>query len=249
MEINFKDKVVLVTGAAGGIGYTTAKMFVESGAKVIITDINKELLEQSAKELNTDYFVCDVSKESEVKNVIENIVLNFGKLDCAYNNVGIQVPVAEISEADGAEFDRAISVNLKGMWNCLKYEMKQMKAQTQGGAIVNCSSQCGLLAQNGLGAYTASKHGVLGLTKVAALEGAKYKIRVNAICPGATDTPMVRQAIKDYPEHMKNVIDGIPLKRIADSTEIASAVLYLCHEQAGFITGEIMAVDGGCSLV
>ena len=173
----------------------------------------------------------------------------FGRLDAAYNNVGIQAPVAEIAEAEGADFDRVIAVNLRGMWNSLKYELRQMKAQGTGGAIVNCSSQCGLLAQPGLGAYTASKHGVIGLTKVAALEYAKDKIRVNAICPGTTDTPMVRAAIRDYPEHMGKVIGGIPLGRTGTPEEIASAVLYLTSYYAGFITGEIIAIDGGCILV
>jgi NAD(P)-dependent dehydrogenase (short-subunit alcohol dehydrogenase family) len=135
------------------------------------------------------------------------------------------------------------------MWNCLKYELKQMKKQGKGGSIINCSSQCGVIAQSGMGAYTSSKHGVIGLTKVAALENAKTGIRVNAICPGTTDTPMVKKAIQDFPEHMKKVIEGIPLGRIATPQEVASAVLFLASDYAGFITGEIMNIDGGCALV
>lgn len=254
MEISFKDKSVLVTGGAGGISFETAKMFAKAGANVTIIDLNQDQLDLAKKELEKFgnkvlALVCDVSKEEAVKTIVEKIVAEFGKLDIAYNNVGIQVPVATIDEASGDDFDKCISVNLKGMWNSLKYEIKQMKKQGKGGSIINCSSQCGVMAQAGLGAYSSSKHGVIGLTKVAALENAKNGIRVNAICPGTTDTPMVQKAIKDFPEHMKNVIEGIPLGRIATSQEIASAVLYLASDYAGFVTGEIMNLDGGSALV
>ena len=254
MDISFKGKVCLVTGGAGGIGFEAARMYAEAGASVAVTDINGALLREAEAKLK-EYgggvlaIECDVSDEKAVENAVDAAVSKFGRLDAAYNNVGIQAPVAEIAEAEGADFDRVIAVNLRGMWNSLKYELRQMKAQGTGGAIVNCSSQCGLLAQPGLGAYTASKHGVIGLTKVAALEYAKDKIRVNAICPGTTDTPMVRAAIRDYPEHMGKVIGGIPLGRTGTPEEIASAVLYLTSDYAGFITGEIIAIDGGCILV
>ena len=254
MELSFKGKSVLVTGGASGIGLETAKMFAKAGADLTIIDLNKEQLEIARKEIELFgkkvlSIQCDVSKEESVKTVIEKIVETFGKLDVAYNNVGIQVPVATIDEASGDDFDKCIAVNLKGMWNSLKYEIKQMKKQGKGGSIINCSSQCGVMAQPGLGAYSSSKHGVIGLTKVAALENAQNGIRVNAICPGTTDTPMVQKAIKDFPEHMKKVIDGIPLGRIATPQEIGSAVLYLASDYAGFITGEIMNLDGGCALV
>lgn len=254
MELSFKNKTVLITGGASGIGFETAKMFAQSGADVAITDINAELLNNSTETLklsgyNVLAIQCDISVEQEVENAVKQTVEKFGKLNIAYNNVGIQAPVANITEACGADFDHVIAVNLKGMWNSLKYELRQMKVQGKGGAVINCSSQCGLLAQPGLGAYSASKHGVIGLTKVAALEVAKDNIRVNAICPGTTDTPMVRTAIKDYPAHMQKVIDGIPLGSIANAQEIASAVLYLASDFAGFVTGEVMALDGGCILV
>ena len=254
MEISFKGKSVLVTGGASGIGLETAKMFAKAGADLTIIDLNKNQLDLAHKDLEklggkVLSLVCDVSKEEEVKNVVDKIVETFGKLDVAYNNVGIQVPVATIDEASGDDFDKCIKVNLKGMWNSLKYEIKQMKKQGKGGSIINCSSQCGVMAQAGLGAYTSSKHGVVGLTKVAALENAKLGIRVNAICPGSTDTPMVQNAIKEFPEHMKKVIGAIPLGRIATPQEIGSAVLYLASDHAGFITGEIMNLDGGCALV
>ena len=254
MELSFKGKSVLVTGGAGGIGFETARMFAKAGADVTIIDLNDNQLNSAKAELektNSKILAlkCDVSKEDQVKDMVDKIVEKFGKLDVAYNNVGIQVPVATIDEASGDDFDKCISVNLKGMWNSLKYEIKQMKKQATGGSIINCSSQCGVMAQAGLGAYTSSKHAVVGLTKVAALENAKNKIRVNCICPGSTDTPMVQKAIQDFPEHMKKVIGAIPLGRIATPEEIGSAVLYLASDYAGFITGEIMNLDGGCALV
>lgn len=183
MEISFKDKSVLVTGGAGGIGFETAKMFAKAGANVTIIDLNQDQLDLAKKELEKFgnkvlALVCDVSKEEAVKTIVEKIVAEFGKLDIAYNNVGIQVPVATIDEASGDDFDKCILVNLKGMWNSLKYEIKQMKKQGKGGSIINCSSQCGVMAQAGLGAYSSSKHGVIGLTKVAALEKQKMELEL-----------------------------------------------------------------------
>lgn len=250
MNLSFQDKVALVVGAAGGIGFATAKAFAEAGARVVIADINKEGIEKAAKLLrNSGYeaigIVCNVADEEDVKHLVEKTVDTFEGLDVAYNNVGIQVPVAKITEADGKDFDRVLAVNLRGMWNCLKYELIQMEKQGRGGAIVNCSSQCGIVGTAGLGAYTASKHGIAGLTKVVALEYARQNIRINAICPGCTDTEMVRQAVKDYPEHMTKTVDAIPLGRMATTEEIASAVLWLCSEYGGFSIGQIMPLDGG----
>lgn len=250
MNLTFENKVALVVGAAGGIGFATAQAFVESGAKVVMADINRTGIEEAAEKLRKHGFeaigiACNVAVEEEVKQLVEKTVEAFGSLDVAYNNVGIQAPVARITEADGKDFDRVIAVNLRGMWNCLKYELLQMEKQGRGGAIVNCSSQCGIVGTAGLGAYTASKHGVAGLTKVTALEYARQNIRINAICPGCTDTEMVRQAVKDYPEHMAKTIDGIPLGRMATVEEIASAVLWLCSDYGGFSIGQIMPLDGG----
>lgn len=250
MNLSFQDKVALIVGAAGGIGFATAKAFAQAGAKVVIADINKVGIENAEEELrNSGYealgVVCDVANEEDVKGLVNKTVEVFGGLDVAYNNVGIQAPVAKITEADGKDFDRVVAVNLRGMWNCLKYELIQLEKQGRGGAIVNCSSQCGIVGTAGLGAYTASKHGVAGLTKVTALEYARQNIRINAICPGCTDTEMVRQAVKDYPEHMAKTIDAIPLGRMATTEEIASAVLWLCSEYGGFSIGQIMPLDGG----
>lgn len=250
MDLRFDNKVALVVGAAGGIGFATAKAFAEAGAKVVIADINQEGIMKAAETLRNQGHkavgvVCDVAVEEQVRLLVEKVVEAYRGLDVAYNNVGIQAPVAKITEADGRDFDRVVAVNLRGMWNCLKYELIQMEKQGRGGAIVNCSSQCGIVGTAGLGAYTASKHGVAGLTKVVALEYARQNIRINAICPGCTDTEMVRQAVKDYPEHMAKTIDAIPLGRMASTEEIASAVLWLCSDYGGFSIGQVMPLDGG----
>ena len=249
MNIRFDDKVILVVGAYSGIGNGAAKALKESGATVVMADVNPAIAEAaSALGEKATGVVCDVADEAQVAALVEGIVAKYGRLDGAYNNVGVQAPVAPIDEADGEAFDRTCRINLRGMWNCLKYEIRQMKKQGRG-AIVNCSSQCGIMALAGLGAYVSTKHGVVGLTKVAALETARSGIRVNAICPGSTDTLMVQNAIRNYPEHMAKVIEAIPMGRIATVAEIVSSVQYLLSDQASFVTGVILPMDGGCSLV
>jgi len=253
MNKSFEGKVALVTGAASGFGFATARAFALAGAAVALADINKEGVERAVRELanagsKVKGYTFDVADESSVSELIKNVVHDFGALDCAYNNVGIHAPEkphACIHEMSSAAFDRVIAVNLKGVWNCTKYEVIQMLKQGSGGAIVNCSSQSGVVGTAGLCAYTASKHGVIGLTKCVALEYAAKGIRVNAICPGTSDTPMVAKAIEDAPEHMKRLIDDIPVKRLGRPEEIASAVLWLCGPGAGFVIGQALTVDGG----
>lgn len=252
MEINFKDKVALVTGAAGGIGLATARMFAQAGASVALIDINPAVMERAA-ELNADGhkalgIVCDVADEQQVKQAVATTVATFGRLDCAYNNVGIHAPRVELADAERKDFDHVMAVNLGGVWNCMKHELRQMREQGSG-AIVNASSQSGLAGLPDMTAYTASKHAVIGLTKCVALEYARRGIRVNCICPGTSDTPMVQQAIAEAPKHMEAVIDAIPIGRLGKAEEIASAVLWLCSNYAGFAIGSQVVMDGGYTII
>lgn len=253
MEILFNEKVALVTGAAGGIGWAVARMFAESGAAVALVDMSEQV-ENRVKELTEKGYKaialrCDVSVEEKVKSMVEQVVATFGQLDIAYNNVGIHASVRkDLAETEGWDFDHVLAVNLRGIWNCMKYELIEMKKQGKG-AIVNCSSQGGLVGIANIDAYTASKHGVLGLTKSAALEYARQGIRINAICPGTCETPMVKHAIEMSPEHMARVIDAIPLGRVGKPEEIASMVLLLCSDYAGFAIGQTWAMDGGYTTI
>jgi len=249
MTAPFHGQVSLVTGAGSGIGLATARAFAQAGAAVALADVDQGSAHAAAEQLTAEghralAIGCDVTDEAQVAAMVEQTVATFGRLDAAYNNAGIHAPVTETADAEGADFDRVIAVNLRGIWSCMKYELRQMRAQNSG-AIVNCSSQSGLVGTAGLGAYTASKHAVIGLTRAAALEYAARGIRINAICPGTSDTPMVAQAIADAPEHMAQVIDEIPVKRLGRAEEIASAVLWLCSPGAGFTVGQALAVDGG----
>ena len=247
MNFDFTDKVVLITGGYGGIGLATAKMFKECGAKVAISDINPET-PKLAESLGMLGLVVDVSNEEQVKTMVEKVVEHFGKLDFAYNNVGIHAPVLPCDELESKDFDRIIAVNLRGCFLCMKYELKEMKKH-KSGAIVNCSSQSGIVGTAGLTAYTASKHAIIGMTKCAALEYARIGIRINALCPGTSDTPMVADAIKRAPEHMAKIIDEIPLGRMGKAEEIASAVLYMMSDNAKFMIGHALVADGGFTVV
>jgi NAD(P)-dependent dehydrogenase (short-subunit alcohol dehydrogenase family) len=249
MPKEFEDKVALVTGAGSGIGLATARAFAEAGASVALADKDEEsalfaadqLIEAGHKALGIE---CDVADEQQVAAMIERTLSNYGRLDAACNNAGIHVQLADTSEAAGEDFDRLMAINLRGVWNCMKHELRAMLRQGSG-AIVNVSSQSGIAGIAGLGAYTASKHGVLGLTKSAALEYAAKGIRVNAVCPGSVLTPMVERALASHPESMNKVIQDIPLGRLGGAEEIAAAVLWLCGPAASFVIGHALVVDGG----
>jgi len=246
MEI-MKDKVALITGAGRGIGLATAKAFAEAGATIVLADLNepreqaKELVDAGYKAISIR---CDVADEKDVEEMIERIVSTFGRLDAAYNNAGINSPVAETADAGSEEFDKVIAVNLRGVWNCMKYELRQMRKQ-ESGAIVNCSSIGGLIGIAERGVYHASKHGVLGLTKSAALEYAAKGININAICPGIIATPMVEEMITREPDAMKELIKELPNGRLGRPEEVAATVLWLCSPAASLIVGQAIAVDGG----
>jgi NAD(P)-dependent dehydrogenase (short-subunit alcohol dehydrogenase family) len=249
MNFSFENKVALVTGAGSGMGLVTARAFAEAGAAVALADIDENAVRSAVEELASAGHKaiavrCNVADEAEVAAMVEQTVSTFGRLDAAFNNAGVQSPAVEIADASGEEFDRVNAINLRGVWNCMKYELRQMREQGSG-AIVNCSSIGGLIGLPGRAMYHASKHGVIGLTKSAALEYASMGIRVNAVCPGTFDTPMVSDMLAKEPEAMKDILRDIPIGRLGRSEEIAAAVLWLCSPGASFVIGHALVVDGG----
>lgn len=252
MNISYQDKVALVTGAGSGMGLETAKAFAESGASVVLADINLTTVAQIAKELTdagykTLAVECDVTNEEQVKIMLEKTIATFGKLDAAFNNAGVQSLVADTADLTSAEYDRVMNINLKGVWLCMKYELQQMRKQGSG-AIVNCSSLGGLVGLPGRAAYHAAKHGVLGLTKSAALEYAPRGVIINAVCPGTIHTPMVDKMFEAGDLSEEAVTDLAPIGRLGTSREIADAVLWLCSPAASYIVGQSIAVDGGYTI-
>src|SRR2546426_5682673 len=248
MNLSFENKVALVTGAGSGMGLATAKAFAEAGAAVVLEDIDENAVRSAAEELvsaghKAIAVRCNVADEAEVAAMIEQTVSTFGRLDAAYNNAGVQSPAVETTDASGEEFDRVHAINLRGVWSCMKYELLQMRKQGSG-AIVNNSSIGGLIGLPGRAIYHASKHGVIGLTRSAALEYAAKGIRINAICPGTIDTPMVQEMIAKDPEAMKEIMREQPIGRLGRAEEIASAVLWLCGPGSTFVIGHALAVDG-----
>lgn len=249
MNLSFENQVALVTGAGLGMGLATAKAFAAAGAAVVLADINEDSVQSVADELTTAGHQalavrCDVTNEASVAAMVEQTVATFGRLDAAFNNAGVQSLPVETADATGEEFERVNAINLRGVWNCMKYELRQMREQG-GGAIVNNSSIGGLIGIPGRAIYHASKHGVIGLTRSAALEYAARGIRINAICPGAIDTPMVADMIVREGISQADLIKDQPTGRLGKPEEIASAVLWLCSPGAGFVIGHALSVDGG----
>lgn len=244
-----KGKVALVTGAGSGIGRATAILFSRRGAKVIVADIvpagGSETVRMIQQEGGEAIFIsADVSNAEQVRTMIDKAVKTYGRLDYAVNNAGMEAQPAPTADCAEADFDRTVAVNLRGTFLCMKYEIQQMLKQGKG-AIVNTSSMAGMVGVAGMPAYTAAKHGIIGLTRTAALEYARAGIRVNAVCPGATRTPMVAQIIAAMPEIGKDMEENHPLGRIAEPPEIAEAIVWLCSDSASFVTGHALAVDGG----
>jgi NAD(P)-dependent dehydrogenase (short-subunit alcohol dehydrogenase family) len=249
MHLSFENKVALVTGAGSGMGLATAKAFVAAGAAVALADVDEKMARTAAAELVSTgqkaiAIRCDVADDVQVAAMVERTVAEFGRLDAAFNNAGIQAPAVELADATREVFDRVISINLRGVWSCMKYELRQMREQGSG-TIVNNSSIGGLIGLPGRATYHASKHGVIGLTKSAALEYASRGIRINAVCPGTIDTPMVAEMLAKEPEAMKEILKEQPIGRLGRPEEIAAAVLWLCSPGASFVIGHALAVDGG----
>ncbi len=252
MTLTFENQVALITGAGSGMGLTTANAFAQEGAAVILADVNDASVQAAADRMvaaghKAIAVRCNVAIEAEVKAMVESAVSAFGRLDAAFNNAGIQSPAIETADATGEEFDRVNAINLRGIWNCMKYELIQMRKQGRG-AIVNNSSIGGLIGLPGRAIYHATKHGVIGLTKSAALEYASRGIRINAVCPGTIDTPMVKDMLIKEPALMKDIIAGMPIGRLGRPEEIASAVLWLCGPGSTFVIGHALVVDGGFTI-
>jgi NAD(P)-dependent dehydrogenase (short-subunit alcohol dehydrogenase family) len=240
----------LITGASSGIGRAAAIAVAREGARVVVADTAEaqgietvNLIKASGGE--AAFTKCDVARAADAEALVTAAVKTFGRLDCAYNNAGIAGKIARTADDTEENFDRIIAVNLRGVWLCMKYEIQQMTKQGHGGAIVNTASAAGLVGSHGMPAYTASKHGVIGLTKTAALEYARANIRVNAVCPGVIDTAMVAGMVSTHPR-LKEVLVGVePVARMGKPAEIAEAVAWLLSDAASFVTGCAMPIDGG----
>jgi NAD(P)-dependent dehydrogenase (short-subunit alcohol dehydrogenase family) len=251
MRRNMQGKVALVTGGGSGIGRATALAFAQQGVRVIVADITAESGEETVRQIrevggDALFIKTDVSDAPQVKTMVDRTVDLFGRLDYAFNNAAITQPAWTLDQQTEEGFDRIMKINVKSVWLCMKYEIPQMLKN--GGAIVNTSSAGGLVGLARLSIYTASKHAVIGLTKAAALEYARQGIRVNAVCPGTVETPMVdeyiRQAGND-PTVMDPLREAHPIGRTGRPEEVAGAVLWLCSEEASFVTGTALPVDGG----
>lgn len=250
MTAQMKDSVALVTGGAAGIGKASVLAFAEQGAKVVIADVKVERGSELAHLVEgaggkAIFVRADVSRPGDVEQLIGKTMATFGRLDCAFNNAGIEGAMGATVECTEENFDRTLAINLKGVWLCMRQEIQQMLRQAGGGAIVNMSSVAGLVGFANLPAYVASKHGVIGLTKTAALEYAARGIRINAICPGVIHTEMIDRVTGKDPTVEKQFVDLEPLGRMGTPDEIAAGAVWLCSKAASFVTGHALTVDGG----
>jgi NAD(P)-dependent dehydrogenase (short-subunit alcohol dehydrogenase family) len=253
MSMEFSGKVVLITGAAAGIGKATAEAFAAAGARVIASDIDAEQGEATSQAIraaggDARFVACNVADAEQVKTLIAGIEADYGRLDCAFNNAGIEIEQGKLADGDEAVFDRIMDVNVKGVWQCMRFQIPLM-LKNGGGSIVNTASVAALGAAPKMSIYAASKHAVLGLTRSVAVEYAKQGIRVNAVCPAVIDTDMFRRAAAIEPRKAEFAAAMHPVGRIGRAEEIAAAVMYLCGENSGFTTGIALPVDGGSTCI
>jgi NAD(P)-dependent dehydrogenase (short-subunit alcohol dehydrogenase family) len=246
---DFKGQVALVTGAAKGMGLATARAFALCGASVVLADLDGDLAGQEARRIVSEGgsaigVACDVADEDQVAAMVDRTVAQYGRLDMAFNNAGIQVPPSDAADEPLEQFERVTAVNQRGVWACMKHELRLMRGQGSG-AIVNCSSLGGLVGLPGRAAYHGTKHAVLGMTKSAGVEYASRGIRINAVCPGTIDTPMVRDMLTGQADAMTEIMKEQSIGRLGHADEIAAAVLWLCSPGASFVIGVGLPVDGG----
>jgi NAD(P)-dependent dehydrogenase (short-subunit alcohol dehydrogenase family) len=243
-------KVALITGAGSGIGQAASRVFAREGAKLALLDVIEEGGNQTLRSVqdlgaSAIFIKCDVSKWDDVEAAVAKAVQSFGRLDCAFNNAGIEGGRGDTHECTEENWNRVIAINLTGVWYCMKAEIAQLLKQGSGGAIVNTSSGAGLAGVPHMPAYVAAKHGVAGLTRAAALEYGRHNIRINAVCPGPIRTPMLGRLTKERPEIEQRFARSEPLRRLGEPSEIAEATAWLCSDRASYVTGLPMPVDGG----
>jgi len=249
MSFDFSGKVALVTGAATGIGRATALAFAKAGARVVVADIADAAGAKTAAEIvdaggDARFFKLDVSDSASVQAMISQTVAWYGRLDCAHNNAGTLVPEAPIAEMEESDWDRSLAVNLKGVFLCMKYEIRQMLTQG-GGAIVNTSSVTAYRTVLKASAYSSGKAGIVALTRIGAAEYGQYGIRINGLAPAGIETPMLAQGLGDDQERRQAVLKTRVMRRLGSPEEAADVVLWLCSDQSSYVTGHTLAVDGG----
>lgn len=251
--MNLQGKVALVTGGGGGIGSATAIAFARAGAQVVVADIAEASGQSTVAAIGAAggqalFVRADITQACEVGDLVATTVAQFGRLDYAFNNAGIEEEHARLADSDEALFDRMMAINVKGVWLCMQHELRQMLRQG-GGAIVNTASVAGLVGAPKHAIYGASKHAVIGLTRSAAAEYARMGIRINAVCPGVIRTAMFERVIDQGLADEQSIRRLHPIGRIGEVDEVANAVLWLCSDQSSFVTGHALTVDGGMTAV